>query len=154
MIGMLVSVLQSEAQQPEKPPRPITVIVENEQQLNFGTIIPTGTMGSVTVDFDGIRSNEGSVIVLGSGFSAALFRVEALPGTLINIQPIPSIDLTGSHGGTLHLTLGAPSTGNPFITRSQYTDVYIGGTLTVKSIIGDNPSGSYSGIFQVTFIQQ
>lgn len=152
LFGLVTFVLQAEAQ--EKPPRPITVTVNMAQQLNFGSIIPTGTLGTVTVDYNGVRSWGGDVILLSSTTSAALFLVDAEPGTLITIQNGPNINLTGSNGGTLSLQLGESSTRSPFITRSQTTDVSIGGTLTVRSIVGNNPAGAYSGTFTVTFIQQ
>ncbi|MGE5393338.1 MAG: DUF4402 domain-containing protein, partial [Candidatus Saccharibacteria bacterium] len=65
----------------------------------------------------------------------------------------PDALLTGSNGGTLTLKIGDSSTRSPFITRSQYTDVFIGGTLIVGPLTA-NPAGAYSGTFQVTFIQE
>jgi Domain of unknown function (DUF4402) len=138
----------------EKPPKPISVTVSTLQHLNFGTIIPSGSSGgSVTVDNNGIRSSLGQIILppVGTFCSPALFEVTALRGTLITIVTSPAT-LTGSAGGTLSLTLETPSTGTPFVARSITTDVYIGGTLNVGSLIA-NPSGFYSGTFTVSFIQ-
>ena len=153
MICTTISYLPAHAQ--EKPPKPIAVTVSTAQHLNFGTIIPNGPSGgTVTVDFNGVRSSLGQIILppVGTYCSPALFVVTALRGTLITIVTSPTT-LTGSAGGTLALTLGTPSTGSPFVVRSTTTDVYIGGNLTVGSLIGANPSGFYSGTFTVTFIQ-
>ena len=151
LVCMLAFALHTEAQ--EKPPRPINVTVSIARHLSFGSIIPTGTSGTVTVDCNGIISSGGNVILLSSTTSAALFLVDAEPGTLITIQNGPNINLTGSNGGTLSLQLGESSTRSPFITRSPTTEVSIGGTLTIGSL-GANPAGAYSGTFTVTFIQQ
>ena len=139
----------------EHPPRPITVAVSTLQHLNFGTMIPIGSGGTVTVTYDGARTFSGSIILppTGTFSSPALFQVTALPGTLITINNGPDVFLSGSNGGTLRLTIGPSKIGSPFITTSASTDVFVGGTLTVGSIIA-NPAGYYQGTFTVTFIQQ
>lgn len=153
LVALLAVNMHSAAQ--ERPPRPIVVTVNTAQHLSFGSFIQTGTNGTVTVDYTGSRSCSGSIILpnMSTIVTPALFIVDAEPGTLITILNGPTATLTGSNGGTLSLTLGDASTRNPFITRSQYTDVFIGGTLEVGAL-GANPAGSYNGTFQVTFIQQ
>ena len=138
----------------EKPPRPITVTVSTVQHLSFGTFIQAGAAGTVIVDHSGFRTATGDIILpnMSSIVTPALFVVTALPGTLITISNGPDTALSGSHGGTVMLSIGPSSTGSPFVTRAINTDVFIGGTLTVKSLAA-NPAGQYSGIFQVTFIQ-
>ena len=139
----------------EQPPKPIAVTVSVSQHLNFGTIIPNGAGGgSVTVDFTGLRTYTGQIILpaTGSFSSPALFQITALPGTLITIvNGLPAT--LSAPGGTLLMTIGPSSTGTPFITTGTTTDVFIGGTLTVGSLIA-NPAGAYSGTFNVTFVQQ
>ena len=139
---------------PEKPPRPISVKVSTIQHLNFGTIVPNGDSGgTVTVDYNSVRSYIGQIILPPSGYwSPALFEVTALPGTLISIVYGAVTTLGGSNSGSLTLTLGLPSTGDQFIARSTLTDVFIGGTLTIKSL-SVNPAGFYSGTFTLTFNQ-
>jgi len=143
----------------EKPPKPITVTVSTLQHLNFGTFIQTGVSGTVSMDFSGVVTPSGSVIIPSLGFNPhavptpALFEVTANPGTLITIQNGPPATLTGSNGGTLALTIGTSSTGSPFVTQNPITYVYVGGTLTVGSMAA-NPAGYYQGTFTVTFIQQ
>lgn len=139
----------------EKPPRPITVEVAIAQHLSFGPIIPMGVGGSVTVTFNGFRTAVGNVILpyISAIITPALFIVDAEPGTLITIVNVPSVQLSGSNGGSLTLQLGESSTGNPFITTGTRTNVFIGGTLLIGSLL-ENHAGFYSGSFQVTFIQQ
>lgn len=140
----------------ERPPRPITVTVDVARQLQFGSFIQAGSYGTVTIDYSGTRTATGSVILPNISSSAfptsAVFIVDAEPGTLITIMNGPPSSL--SNGGyTMTLTLGESSVGSPFITQSQETHVYIGGTLEVGPLTA-NPAGAYSGTFNVTFIQQ
>lgn len=141
----------------EMPPRPITVTVITSQYLSFGNFAQGALGGTVNVSPSGTRSWTGNIVLLtGGSVSPALFDVVANPGTLITIVNGSDVSLNGSNGGTLTLHIGASSTGSPFITtvaRPTPTHVYIGGTLTVGNP-GANPPGDYSGIFQVTFVQQ
>ena len=139
----------------EKPPRPISVTVSTAQHLSFGTFIQSGNYGTVTVTYNGFRTATGNVILpyMSSIVTPALFIIDAEPGTLITIVNGPDVQLSGSNSGFLTLHLEEASTRTPFITTGTSTDVFIGGTLTVGSLLA-NPAGSYSGTFQVTFIQQ
>ena len=152
LIGTQLFFLPGNAQ--EKPPKPISVTVSTVQHLSFGTFIQAGAAGTVTVDHSGFRTATGDIILpnRSSIVTPALFVVTALPGTLITISNGPDTALSGSHGGTVMLSIGPSSTGTPFVTRGLTTDVYIGGTLTVSSLSA-NPAGNYNGMFQVTFIQ-
>lgn len=143
---------------PEQPPRPIDVTVSNLQHLNFGTVIPTSIAGgSVFVDFNNNATPSGDVLLLHSyQCTAALFIVDAEPGVLFIIDyPIPNPTL-GKGGFSITAHLGEPNVdlkpGTQFITRTKYTYVYIGGTLTVGSLSA-NPEGTYNGTFPVTFTQ-
>jgi hypothetical protein len=138
----------------EQPPKPVTVnitAVENLQQLTFGRIITTDAGGTVTIDPDPASSPHPSgVLCLGSSSSPALFEVHAIPGTLILIE-ISSQDpyLNGNH---LTVTNLKSSTGSPFITKTDPSYVYIGGTLMVGSMLA-NPAGTYVGSIEVKFTQ-
>ncbi len=142
----------------EPPPRPITVTV-TAQSLSFGAFTLGGVGGTITVDPDGSRSSSGDVIPLaiaGYSFSAALYEIDANPGTLINIMNGPDVILTGIPGGTMTLTIGSCSPASPFVTTAippATTSLYVGGTLTVGNTIS-NPPGSYSGSFNITFVQE
>ena len=138
----------------EKPPKPIIIRVSAVQHLSFGTFIQAGNWGTVTVTPQQVRTSQGSIIIpnINSIVTAALFEVESIPGTLVTIINGPDVPLSGP-GGTIMLKLEDSSTGNPFLTTSDRTNVYIGGTLTIGPLSA-NPAGAYSGTFQVTFIQQ
>lgn len=155
-IAVLAGYKTGYAQEP--PPRPIAVYVNPAQGLIFGAFFQGLSGGTVIIYPDGSRSVTGSVVQanLGYPFSPAIFEVEANRGTLISILNGPDVILTGSNGGSITLHIGAASTGSTFITTATPPArnlVRIGGTLTVGSP-PSNPSGSYSGVFTVTFIQE
>jgi hypothetical protein len=137
----------------EEPPRPM--VVTTYQNLSFGAIILGNSGGTVTVDPEGSRSYTGDVILanMGHSYYPAIFEVDALPGSLI------TIDLGGpvvlSYGGySMTMLLNSTLPHSPFInTKSNNTEVRIGGKLTVGSSLS-NPAGDYLGYFTVTFIQQ
>ena len=155
--SMFLLLIYTSVSAQEMPPRPISVTVITSQNLSFGNFAQGALGGTVGVSYNGTRSWTGNIVLLiGGSVSPALFDIVANPGTLITIVNGSDVSLNGSNGGTLILHIGTSSTGSPFITtvaRPSPTHVYIGGTLTVNNP-GANPPGDYSGIFQVTFVQQ
>lgn len=155
-IYLLISHTTVHAQEP--PPKPISVYVNPAQGLIFGAFFQGMSGGTVIIYPDGSRAVTGSVIQanLGYPFSPAIFEITANRGTLISILNGPDVTLTGSNGGVISLHIGAASTGSTFITTATPPAtnlVKIGGTLTVGPPLS-NPSGAYSGVFNVTFIQE
>ena len=147
-------ILSQPAHGQENPPKPILVTVSTLQHLDFGRFCyGDGSGTSVIIYPEGMRSSTGNIILLSSNFSAALYDVESIPGTIITIANGPDATLTGSNGGTLTLHIGDSYPHSPFITTGKHTTVTIGGTLIV-GVIGANPAGSYGGTFSVNFIQQ
>jgi hypothetical protein len=156
VVGLTGLSFAATAQPP--PPRPIAVYANPAQGLIFGAFYQGSSGGTVILFPDGTRSSTGSLVLanLGYPFSPALFEIDANQGTVISIMNGPDATLTGSNGGSILLHIGAASTGSHFTTTvasPSRTEVWIGGTLTVGTPLA-NPSGSYSGTFAVTFIQQ
>ena len=142
----------------EPPPRPVSVSVDPSQGLIFGAFFQGVSGGTVIIYPDGSRSVTGSIVQanLGFLFSPAIFEIDANPGTRISILNGPDVTLNGSNGGSIQLHIGASSLGTQFITTATppgRTQVRIGGILTIGSPLA-NPSGNYSGMFSVTFIQE
>ncbi|MCF4101533.1 DUF4402 domain-containing protein [Gillisia sp. M10.2A] len=142
----------------ENPPIPVEVDVNTSRFLNFGSFITGDSGGTVSVDYNSIRTSSGDIILLNLGqtVSSALFEVKVNPGTIISIAPTPAIVMNGSNGGSVTLNIDSYSTGSTFITTSSsevINDVYIGGTLSVGNSTA-SPAGNYNGTFTITFIQQ
>ncbi len=140
----------------EPPPRPVVVTVT--QNLAFGAFTTGITGGTVVISPLGSRSATGTVILfnLGYSFNAATYRLVANRGTLISILNGANVSLPGSNGGSMTLQIGASNPTSPFVITTippAYTTLNIGGTLTVGNLVS-NPPGSYSGFFNVTFIQE
>jgi hypothetical protein len=141
----------------EPPPRPVQVTV-TAQTLSFGAFTHGVAGGTVAISSGGIRSATGDVILLNLGFSysTALYQLVGNAGTVISILNGPDVSLPGSNGGSITLHIGASSPASPFVISTvppAYTLLNIGGTLTVGNS-GSNPPGSYSGTFNITFIQE
>ncbi len=142
----------------EDPPRPVIVTFNPAQPLAFGAFTPGLSGGTVTVWPDGTRSSTGDVILLNMAylFTPAMFYVKANPGTVLSVLINPPVTLTGNNGGTMTLQTGGTLPASPFVTSlpwPQLTTVLLGGTLTAGNI-GANPAGSYTGNFNVTFVQE
>lgn len=146
---------------PDFPQRVATV--RSTQALNFGdlTILSGSSGGTVSVDFNGVRSTTGSVVLLniGNPVQQAIFEVKICPGRMMNVTFPTTTVLTGSNGGSMLLHLGPTSiggSGSTFISNKGCDDVHlirVGGTLDMGAI-GTNPAGLYSGTFSLTFVQQ
>ncbi len=152
VIGIALCFASENLNAQEKPPKPITVKVRNYQPLAFGTFIQNGNYGTVTIAPQGARSATGSIFLINSTTSPALFDIESIPGTIITIRNGVNATLTGGTG-TLTLEIGGSYPQSPFITTGEHTSVTIGGTLIVNALSA-NPEGPYSGQFEVTFDQQ
>lgn len=141
----------------EPPPHPAVVTVTT-QNLSFGAFTPGVAGGTVTISATGSRSSTGDVILLNLGYSftTALYEVVANRGTVISLLNGPDVILTGSGGGTMTLHIGTSSPASPFVISTippAFTLLNVGGTLTVGNILA-NPPGNYSGLFNITFIQE
>jgi 1-acyl-sn-glycerol-3-phosphate acyltransferase len=139
------------------PPRPIK-IDPTAQTLSFGAFYQGAAGGTVIIDPSGTRSATGNVFLvsLGYSFSAALFKVHAIPGTIISIMNGPDIALAGVPSGTMTLHIGSSNPSSPFVNNMPYglgISLYIGGTLTVGAP-ASNPPGSYTGTYYITLVQE
>jgi hypothetical protein len=146
--------------QPGLPLRAATVTAT--QSLSFGdlTLLSGSAGGTATVDYTGSRSKTGSVLLLnlGTPVQPAIFELKLCPGRVVVITYPPTITLSaGGHSMTLHIgPTSVGSSGDSFITNKGCDDTHlisVGGTLDIGSISA-NPSGLYTGSFDLTFVQQ
>jgi hypothetical protein len=142
---------RSVAQEP--PPRPLKITVT--QDLGFGAFTHGATGGTITINDSGIRSSTGTVIplTLGYSFSAAAYQLVANPGTLVTLLNVTDVTLSGTFGGSMSLHIVTPAHLVISTDPPDYTLLNIGGTLTVGNT-ASNPPGTYSGTFDITFIQE
>lgn len=153
LLFLSIPILKSQ----EPPPRPIIVTV-TAQTLSFGAFAHGASGGTVTISSGGMRSSTGDVVLLGLGypFSTTLYEIVGNPGTVVSLLNGSDVLLPGSNGGSITLTIGASDPVSPFVITTVYpTPDYlnIGGTITIGNTIA-NPPGSYSGTYDITFIQE
>jgi hypothetical protein len=141
----------------EPPPRPIT-ITATSQILAFGAFVHGPAGGTITISPDNSRGFSGEIFLLSMGYAytAALFEIDANPGTVITLLTGPPVPLSGSNGGSMLLSIGSTNPGSPFVTTAvppAKTLFYVGGSLAVGNAIA-NPPGSYSGNYNITLVQE
>lgn len=134
------------------------VSVYTSQNLSFGAFSHGSSGGSVIIAPSGTRSVTGDVIAVNLGFQylPAIFEVEVPLNSIVNISNGPNVELTGSNGGSMTLSIGNSDPVSPFVSTASApakNSIKIGATLTVGGPSA-NPPGTYSGSFSVTFIQE
>ncbi|WP_175470631.1 DUF4402 domain-containing protein [Pedobacter hartonius] len=123
------------------------------QQLNFGTFCPVGASGSITISPAGVRTVAGDIITINQNsalYMQAIVEVEAPIGSRLTIVN-SNTQLRGSNGGAMTLHINSTDPVSSVITTTSKTNISIGGTLMISNMTA-NPSGKYSGSFDVTFI--
>jgi len=131
--------------------RPLSLVKTSD--LEFGTIVPSATAGTVTVDATtNARTKTGGVVLAtGATPGAAGFTAAGLVNILALITLPTNITLT--RGGGTETMLVDNITTNGGTTRlfpgSATIDVTVGGRLNVGA---NQVAGSYSGTFNVTVI--
>lgn len=130
---------------------PVTAIaISNSQALAFGKFA-AGSGGSVAVGPSGARSATGSVVLLSSsGGSAAQFTIsgDANFTYSISLPANGTVVLTNSGGQTMSLSnfSSSPIAFGQLSGIGRQT-VSVGATLNVAN---NQPTGAYTGTFQVT----
>lgn len=125
--------------------------LNNTTALSFGAFT-AGAGGTITVNAAGARMKTGSVILVNQGGTAAAaqFTISGTPSAVFTIS-LPgdgSVFLSDGAAGTMAL--------NGFVSSPAVTGVLSGGgtqQISVGATLnvgGAQPSGSYSGSFNVT----
>jgi hypothetical protein len=154
LVAICFIALYTPAHAQQMPPKPISVTVSIMYNLDFGTFCAGDGIGTRVIIYpNGTRATTGNIIPLGSEFSAALYDVSAIPGTIIHIYNGTNATLNGPDNSTMIMEIGDSDPLSPFIAQRDHTAVTIGGTLFVGSSAALS-AGPYSGEFFITFIQE
>ncbi len=113
--------------------------------MDFGTLSPTGTAGTVTVTPASARSSV-NVDLLGGMPAAASFDVTGAPGAAYSILPLSPADLTSPGGDTMTVINFLDDAPSPTLVGGSDT-FNVGATLNVGAT---QAAGTYSGTFDVT----
>ena len=123
------------------------------QNIEFGTFIPYGSGGSITINPDNNFSTSGSIILKGRP-SRATISYNYKQNHTINVSYDKNVTLTRAQGETLSLVLSNNKSSNSsswtFDTWKNDYVINFGGTLTIGSSSITN-DGTYIGSFEVNF---
>jgi hypothetical protein len=141
--------------QPTLPQR--TVQAFPIQPIDFGIFYDTGSGGTISVDWRGVRTTTGGIVALsGSIARPAIFDVKLCQGRNVIITYNPTTIISnGANSITLQIddTEKGPN-GSSFPVNNNcnfITSLRVGGTLMVPA---GAVNGVYSGSFELTFVQE
>ncbi|MCK5518805.1 MAG: DUF4402 domain-containing protein [Alphaproteobacteria bacterium] len=126
--------------------------------LRFGTIAPTGTAGTVTIDPDPfateLRTSD-KVALIGNGFGAASFQVIGEVGLFYDVELPNAIDINSGDDSMDVKIFSAFPDGTKLIdvtgTGVGFSSFNVGATLYVGA---SQPSGTYKDSFNVSVTYQ
>ncbi len=122
----------------------LTVTKDAGTDLDFGTIVTTGTAETVTVGTDGVRAACVSVVCSGAS-DAADFSVTGSASEAVTLTVPGSVTLTGPGGAIMNANLN--SSALTALDASGNGAFSVGGALDVAATQAD---GAYVGTFTVT----
>ena len=129
------------------------VTLRIDQGLNFGSLYPVGSGGTVTISDYGDRSSTGSIVLFPSAYNESSFTMSTTKKGPYHIAWLgieSPITMKRTGGGSMRLNLNTNGYNSGWlITRQSPTTLYMGGTLYVGSVSA-NPPGSYTGSFSIT----
>jgi hypothetical protein len=128
---------------------------QETQQLNFGRFSPETSGGQVVITPDGNRSAQGSVVLASGSHSPGMFFITGAPMASFSIQlPLEPAVLVHQSSNRImvvdYWTSDPPSSAEVSTQADGSRQISIGATLLVGNM-QSNPTGIYSGTFQVTF---
>lgn len=131
------------------------VTIRINQGLNFGSLYPVGSGGTVTISDNGDRlPPTGSVVLFPSTYHESSFTLSTTKKLRtyyvysLTIQSPITMTRTGGGSMTLYLNTNGSNDGWSVTQKSSVT-LHMGGTLNVGSVTA-NPPGNYSGSFRIT----
>ena len=125
------------------------------ENFQFGAFAVGATGGQLQLSPAGVRTATGTVVPLNLGLpvSSLLIEIRADDGTIISVL-MNNVQLTGSNGGSMTLSMGNTNPVSPFVFPNIHPpklDLFIGGNLTVGNT-QSVPPGNYFGTLYVTFM--
>jgi hypothetical protein len=135
-----------------------TFAVAATKPIHFGDFYDLGGGGTITVDWQGIRTTTGGILAIpGSVARPALFEVKLCQGRNVTITFAPTTTLSSTNGSVFVLDVGPTEkglNGAVFAVNNNcnfITKLRVGGTLHIPE---NSTAGSFTGSFEISFNQQ
>ncbi|GAB4186356.1 MAG: hypothetical protein Tsb002_10710 [Wenzhouxiangellaceae bacterium] len=125
------------------------ITLVNEAGLNFGTVLPFGRDGWISVDPNGSAFPHNVHLSDPSLVSASRWSVTGVPGAPFNVVLPPNNSVSVSNGSeTMQVdTFGRSGPSTITMDAAGNASFNVGATLRVGA---NQPQGAYSGTFEVT----
>lgn len=125
-------------------------------QLNFGRFSPETNGGEVLLSPEGARTSNGTVVLVSGTHNSASFYItgeyDASYSIALPTTPVTITNMNNSRTMQVSDWKSTPPAGIGVGTlRGGSEVVYIGATLKVGTI-NDNPTGTYTGTYTITFV--
>ena len=129
-----------------KVAKPVTLSVK--QNLDFGTVMLSGTPGNYTVSIGmtGALSCPAGLTCTGTP-RPAIFNTSGTNGQVVRIFAAPSDLINASNGSKIRFTPVAPASVTLTNSGSPGKDFNVGGSIAIPSTASD---GLYSGTIEIT----
>jgi len=144
------------AAQPGLSPNTFKVVAI--EPIQFGDFYDLGGGGTITIDWQGIRSTTGDILAIPSSVvRPALFEIALCQGGNVTVTFEPTTTLISSKGDVLVLEVGATEkglNGALFALTNNCnfkTTIRVGGTLHIPE---NSTAGIFTGSFEIYFKQQ
>jgi len=151
LLLVVLSLLRPEASAQER--------ILAEQSAEFGAFVVAEGGGTVTVSHEGSRMFSGNIIPVDrvGQWTPLMFGIAAPLGVVVHIQNGPDVQIRGSNGGEMTVSLGESSHGKSFVSTVSPPDrTYVSISTTLSVGVGGNPfPGKYTGsLYIITFIEE
>ena len=124
------------------------IALSTTQNLNFGNIASSNTLGTVTISTANVRTSTGGVTPSAIGaFTQAIYAASGENNATYSIQLPSSVTISdGTNNMTVNNFVSDPGT-TGVLSGSGAQTINVGATLNVGA---DQATGNYSGTYDVT----
>jgi|GEM_PF-5389979 hypothetical protein len=119
----------------------------NNQVLNFGKIVTSGTTGTAVMTTGGGMSYTGGITSAPGSATAAAFTVTGTTGQAVNLTIPATITLAGPSSSTMVITTSTDAATNPITLATGTLVFHIAGSLAVSAT---QTTGAYNATYAVT----
>ncbi len=124
------------------------ITLTNVAGLNFGTILPYGSAGSVFVNSNGTYSTSNAFISNATGVAPSAWAVTGVPGAPYAVTLPNSVTITnGTETMTVNSFSRSGGSGQLNLDAAGNGSFTVGARLNVGA---NQPAGTYAGTFNVT----